>query len=251
LLTALAAVPASASEPTPADAGTAPEAARPPPGSSWIRAPKPKEATATPPAGAATPPAATATPPAAPLTTTLQTPPPPAPGGDDFDLLAPAPVLDSAQLASAQELEAKLKLRRKLLGLHQVAGFVNLAALGTAVVLGQLSYTDKYGGGGDTQKYITAHGVAAYTSAGIFAATGLLALFAPSPIDQPARLSTATVHKTLMAVATAGMAAQILLGIVLPQKEGSISQRDFALAHQIIGYSTLAATTGGFIAIAW
>ena len=93
--------------------------------------------------------------------------------------------------------------------------------------------------------------VAAYGSAGIFAATGLLALLAPSPLDQPTRLSSATVHKTCMAVATAGMVAQVALGIVAASKEGRLSQRDYALAHQIIGYTTAVATAGGFIAITW
>ena len=96
-----------------------------------------------------------------------------------------------------------------------------------------------------------AHRVAGYGAAGIFAFTGLLALFAPSPIDQPVRLSTATVHKTCMAVATAGMVAQVVLGIVSAGKQGQLSQRDFALAHQLTGYATAAAVAGGFVAITW
>ena len=42
------------------------------------------------------------------------------------------------------------------------------------------------------------------------------------------------------------MATQIVLGIVTASKEGQASQRDFALAHQIVGYTTLAATLTGF-----
>ena len=170
---------------------------------------------------------------------------------DDFDLLAPAPVLTAAQLAQAQELEKKLATRRTMLGLHQLAGFVNLAGVTAAVVFGQLNYTDKYGGGGDTEKWHTAHQITAYGSAAVFAATGLLALFAPSPIDQPLRLSTATVHKTCMAVATAAMVGEVVLGILTSRKQGSISQRDYALAHQIIGYTAAVSTAGGFIAITW
>jgi hypothetical protein len=187
----------------------------------------------------------------APVIVKVQEKPAPPAAADDFDLLAPAPVLDAAQLAQAKALEEKLLLRRKLLGLHQVAGFVNLAGVTAAVVLGQLNYNDKYGGGGDTEKWIKPHAIAAYSSAAIFAATGLLALFAPSPIDQPTRLSTATVHKACMAVATAGMVAQVVLGIVAASKQGQISQRDYALAHQVIGYTTAVATAGGFVAITW
>jgi hypothetical protein len=32
-------------------------------------------------------------------------------------------------------------------------------------------------------------------------------------------------------------------------KEGRVAQRDFALAHQIVGYTTLAATAAGFLVL--
>ena len=59
-------------------------------------------------------------------------------------------------------------------------------------------------------------------------------------------LDTATIHKIAMTVAAAGMAAQIVLGIITASKEGQSVQRDFALAHQIVGYTTLAASLTGF-----
>ena len=230
--------PKAAAAPAPAAGSAAPAVAVP-----AQAAPAP--ATAAPaPATAAPAPAAARPAPSAPALTTT-------PAADDFDLLAPAPVFDAAQLAQAQETERKLATRRTLLGWHQLAGFVNLAGVATAVVIGQLNYTDKYGGGGDTEKWHTAHQIAAYGSAGIFAATGLLALFAPSPIDQPVRLSNATVHKSFMAVASAAMVAEVVLGIVTARKQGQISQRDLALAHQIIGYTAAVSTAGGFIAITW
>ena len=42
------------------------------------------------------------------------------------------------------------------------------------------------------------------------------------------------------------MVAQIALGFVTAGKGGSVSQRDYALAHQIVGYTTFAATAVGF-----
>src|SRR5207302_5562876 len=155
---------------------------------------------------------------------------------DDFELLPPEKAPDPSQRAREEEIQRDLGRRRTMLRLHQGFGLATVAGVATAVVLGQLRYTDKYGGGGDTGRYLTAHAVAAYTSAGIFAVTGLLALLAPSPIDKPLRIDTATLHKASMAVATAGMAAEIVLGILAASKEGKLSQRDFALAHQIIGY---------------
>jgi len=135
------------------------------------------------------------------------------------------------------------------LGLHQWAGFATLATMTATVVVGQLNYADKYGGGGDTGKYRTAHQVLAYGTTGFFAAAGVLALLAPSPFEKPLRLDTATLHKVSMIVATGGMVAQVVLGIVTAHSEGSLSQRDFALAHQIIGYTTWAATTAGFLVL--
>jgi len=42
------------------------------------------------------------------------------------------------------------------------------------------------------------------------------------------------------------MATQIVLGIITASKEGQPVQRDFARAHQIVGYTTLAASVVGF-----
>ena len=53
-------------------------------------------------------------------------------------------------------------------------------------------------------------------------------------------------HRIAMGVASAGMVTRILLGILTASKEGSVSQRDFALAHQIVGFTTFGATAVGF-----
>jgi len=168
---------------------------------------------------------------------------------EDFELLPPEKPPDPDALARQAELSQALSRRRELLGLHQWAGFATLATMTATVVVGQLNYADKYGGGGDTGKYRTAHQVLAYGTTGFFAAAGVLALLAPSPFEKPLRLDTATLHKMSMIVATGGMVAQVVLGIVTAHSEGSLSQRDFALAHQIIGYTTWAATTVGFLVL--
>ncbi|HYS07729.1 MAG TPA: hypothetical protein VEP66_03255 [Myxococcales bacterium] len=165
---------------------------------------------------------------------------------EDVDLL-PKPAAPDAQAVAHQlELQSQLEKRRTMLQLHQVGGMLTLATLGATVVFGQLNYNDKYGGGGDTGRWYDWHKYFAFTSAAVFAATGALAVFAPSPLPKPARLDTATLHKISMGVATAGMVAQIALGFVTAGKGGSVSQRDYALAHQIVGYTTFAATAVGF-----
>ena len=170
---------------------------------------------------------------------------------DDIELLPKAPPPSPSALARQRELERQLAKRRTMLQLHQAGGFVMLGSLGATVVLGQLDYIDKYGGGGDKGTYHAWHRWAGFTTAALFAGTAALAVFAPVPIEKPARLDTVTLHKVAMTVAAAGMVTQIVLGVVTASKEGQPVQRDFALAHQIIGYTTLAATAAGVTVLAF
>jgi len=171
------------------------------------------------------------------------------PPDQDFNLLPPERAPDEATKQRDLELMHDLQRRRTMLRYHQIGGYATLATVTAAVVLGQLNYLDKYAGGGDTGKWVTPHAIAAFTAAGVFTATGLLAVLAPSPLEKPARIDTATLHKIAMAVATAGLVAQVVLGPITASKEGQVSQRDYALAHQIIGYTTLAATYTGFFVL--
>jgi len=171
------------------------------------------------------------------------------PAAAQEDLLPPERPRSQQEIERAHELEAQLAERRTLLRAHQITGLTLLAAMGTTVVLGQLEYSDKYGGGGDTGRWHLPHQVASYATAGIFAAAGVLALLAPSPFERQKRVDTATLHKIAVATATAGMVAQVALGIAAARSEGSLSQRDLALAHQWIGYATAAATATGFVVL--
>lgn len=170
----------------------------------------------------------------------------PQPPPEDIELL-PAPATPDAEtLARQHQVDRELRTRRQMLQLHQLGGMLTLASLGATVIFGELNYIDKYGGGGDTGRWYEWHRFSAFTAAALFAGTGILAVFAPSPLEKPRRLDTAMLHRIAMGVATAGMVTQIVLGFVTASKEGSISQRDFALAHQIVGFATFGATAVGF-----
>jgi hypothetical protein len=146
------------------------------------------------------------------------------------------------------KLERSAQLRRKLLLSHQAIGFATLGVLAATMVLGTLEYVDKYGGGDDSGIYYNAHLGLAVTSGGLFAATGILALAAPNPYPKPIKFDPALVHKIAMAVATAGMVTQFVLGPVIAAREGQLDQRNLALAHLITGWGTFGFMGAGVLA---
>jgi cytochrome b561 len=154
----------------------------------------------------------------------------------DFDLLgkpAPPPVAID---------DAAMKKRADMLQIHQKIG-IGLAALTLATtVVGQLNYNDKYGSNAPvTGKYEATHTVLAFTTLGVFAIDGTIALLAPSnPVKRDA-WDRVTVHKVGMALATVGMVAQGVVGVYADQQEGRIDQKQIAKTHLVIGYATLAA----------
>lgn len=162
----------------------------------------------------------------------------PAPGSLDFDLLgeptAPVPQVD----------QGALRLRRRMLLLHQGIGF-GLGGLQLATTAtGQLNYSDKFRGGPNTGRYELTHKIMSYSTLGVFAANGLIALFAPSPLRKY-QWDRAMAHRISMGVATLGMAAQAGLGIYTASREGYLNQERIATTHLAIGYVTLAAVATG------
>jgi hypothetical protein len=172
--------------------------------------------------------------------------PGPSTPANDFELLPPAKTPEATELSRQREVEDAIARRRLLLTAHQAVGLGMLAGLATTVVLGQLNYQDKYGGGGDTGRWYGAHTDAALVTTVLFATAGTLALLAPNPVEKKNRLDSTTLHKTFMGIAAAGFVAEIVLGVLTASREGQISQRDLALAHQIVGYTTLTSAAAGF-----
>ena len=82
---------------------------------------------------------------------------------------------------------------------------------------------------------------------GLFTGTGVLALFAPNPYPKPYRFDRAMIHRVSMALATAGMVAQIILGPVIVARSGYQDQPRIALGHVITGYATFAFMTAGVV----
>ncbi|WP_253910648.1 hypothetical protein, partial [Pyxidicoccus fallax] len=163
----------------------------------------------------------------------------------DFDLLEPAET--AAQVDP--ELEKKISRRRTMLKLHQGLGFAMTAGLITTTVVGQLQYNDSFRGGGDDRNLLGLHrGLAIGTSA-LFASVGLLGLLAPEPFEKEFQWDTITFHKIMMSIATVGMVAQVILGIMATNRYGRLSERDLATAHQVVGYTTMGAVSAGVLSL--
>jgi len=96
-----------------------------------------------------------------------------------------------------------------------------------------------------TGRYELSHTVLAYSTLGVFAVNGAIALLAPSNPVKKDKYDRVTLHKVAMAVATAGMVAQGVVGIHADQREGRIDQASIARTHLVIGYATLAAVAVG------
>jgi hypothetical protein len=152
----------------------------------------------------------------------------------DFDLLEPPPPVAPVD-------DGSMRWRRRLLRTHQGVGLGLVALQLATTVVGQLNYSDKYNGG-VTGRYEATHTVLAYSTLGVFAVNGTLALLAPRAKGKTSRgFDRVSLHKLGMLTATAGMLAQAGLGIYTDRREGYLNQEKYAKAHLAIGYATLAA----------
>lgn len=162
----------------------------------------------------------------------------------NFDLLGEAQA-PAAAPAAATSLEAAVGARRTMLTVHQTLGIGLVGLMASTMVTGQLNYLDKFGGP-ETARYEGSHKFFATATLGTFAAAGLLAFFAPVPIERKREgIDRAWIHKAGMIGATVGMIAEATLGILTAHAEGYASQAGLARAHLAIGYGTLTCMTVG------
>jgi len=171
-------------------------------------------------------------------------PPTPATSGEgssdlDFDLLGPTQAADQPVVID----EGKVELRRKMLTYHPLLGIGLLVCETATVVVGQLNYNDRFGGGPSSGRYQQTHRVLAWSTAALFVGTGALALLAPNPLGKKHEgFDRVLLHKIAMLTAAAGMVTEIVLGIYTASREGYLNQTSLARTHLAIGYTTLAAT---------
>jgi uncharacterized membrane protein YidH (DUF202 family) len=174
--------------------------------------------------------------------------PPAAGAGDDlsFDLLGTPP---PAKAEEAPGESSRMITRRTMLTVHQSLGVGLLVLTASTCVVGQLNWSDRFAGP-STGRYELTHAILSFSTLGLFTATALASLLAPTPLEKVRQgLDRGTLHKIGMFTAAAGMVAQATLGIASVQREGYQDQRTLATAHLVVGYITLAAMLLGVSAM--
>jgi len=130
--------------------------------------------------------------------------------------------------------KSELTLRRTMLTVHQIGGFVTLGLLATTVYYGQKTLNNFYNPSQyrslrRTHSNFVTYSIVSYT------ATGLLAVLSPPPLIRRNENSTTTLHKTLAWVHFAGM---IITPIIGSKLRHSMNELQLARYHQVAGYIT-------------
>ncbi len=111
----------------------------------------------------------------------------------------------------------ELSVRRTMLTMHQIGGFVTLGLMATTVYYGQ-RYLDH-----DQRNDRNMHQTFVAATIASYAATGLLAILSPPPLIRRDEFSTTTLHKTLAWVHVAGMIITPILGAIINRRGSSYS----------------------------
>ncbi len=135
----------------------------------------------------------------------------------------------------------ELDVRRTMLTMHQIGGFVTLASMLATVYSGQ-----KYLNTGQRNDQ-SLHQTFIPITIACYGLTGLLSVLSPPPVIRRDEISTTTVHKTLAWVHAAGMILTPILGAAI-NKRGA-SYYDQAHYHQIAAYITTAVFAASMIII--
>lgn len=144
----------------------------------------------------------------------------------------------------------ELAIRRTMLTMHQIGGFLTLGSMITAVYFGQKSLNDPYTGQRN-DPYRSSHQTFVTSTIALYAATGLLAVLSPPPLIRREETSTITIHKTLAWLHVAGMIVTPLIGNAV-FKRGPVGRYvdvNQARYHQISAYITTAVFAASLIVV--
>jgi hypothetical protein len=141
----------------------------------------------------------------------------------------------------------ELSVRRTMLTIHQIGGFVTWGLMVASCYTGQRVLN------GDRQISNT-HETLVKSTIGSYAVTGLLAILSPPPLIRRDETSTTTIHKTLAWIHAAGMILTPIIGGLVWHYTGNrqtgrtLVQNDSeARFHQISAYTTTAIFTAAMV----
>jgi hypothetical protein len=136
----------------------------------------------------------------------------------------------------------ELAVRRTMLTMHQIGGFLSLGSMIATAYFGQraLDHSQR------TDRDL--HQTFVVTTISLYSATALLSVLSPPPlIRRDDETSTTTIHKTLAWIHAAGMIITPILGAAINRRGASYYQK--ARVHQVSGYITTAVFAASMIVV--
>ena len=134
--------------------------------------------------------------------------------------------------------KSELNLRRTMLSVHQIGGFVTLGLMASAAYCGQQVLNGN-------RQYLPAHKAFVTSTIISYSATGILSVMSPPPLIRRDEFSTTTVHKALAWVHFLGMVVTPIIGATIRHS----SNVDMARYHQISAYVTTGALAASMITV--
>jgi len=135
----------------------------------------------------------------------------------------------------------ELSVRRTMLTMHQIGGFLTLGLMSTAAYYGQQSLNSPR-----IRAYRRNHQTFVTATLFSYGTTGALAILSPPPLIRRDEISTTSIHKTLAWIHFAGMVITPIIGASLRH---SFNYDQLARFHQISAYVTLATFTASLIVV--
>lgn len=132
--------------------------------------------------------------------------------------------------------EKEMGIRRTMLTLHQVGGYVTLASMIATAFAGQMIINGH-------ESYEDIKAPLAWTTVGLYFSTAALSLLSPPPVIRRPGFSSLTVHKALAWVHFSGMIITPILGTLIED------EHKVRIFHQTSGYITTAAFAGAMLSI--
>ena len=123
---------------------------------------------------------------------------------------------------------SEIKLRSKMLQLHQKLGLLNVGLMGCQMYLGNKMYSE-----GDRGKYGTPHRILGYSSFSIYMTTAGLQLFAPPAFRYSKGYSSIKIHRFLSYIHFTGMILTPISGYYTAQHPND--PKPYRLHRSIVG----------------